>query len=77
MDQQCHYVGLDVSLETTSICVINDAGAIIWRGKCRSDPDTITAIVQLREACRSGRQRRWRGAHLPPKFLARREEFSP
>ena len=46
MDQQCHYVGLDVSLETTSICVIDDAGAIIWRGKCRSDPDTITAIVR-------------------------------
>jgi predicted NBD/HSP70 family sugar kinase len=31
MDQQCHYVGLDVSLETTSICVIDNAGAIIWR----------------------------------------------
>ena len=46
MDQQCHYVGLDVSLETTSICVIDDAGAIIWRGKCRSDPDAITAIVR-------------------------------
>jgi len=46
MDQQCHHVGLDVSLETTSICVIDDAGAIIWRGKCSSDPDTITAIVR-------------------------------
>ena len=46
MDQQSHYVGLDVSLETTSICVIDDAGAPIWRGKCSSDPDTITAIVR-------------------------------
>src|SRR5947209_17444603 len=46
MDQQSHYVGLDVSLETTSICVIDDAGAIIWRGKCSSDPDTSTAIVR-------------------------------
>ena len=27
MDQQCHYVGLDVSLDTTHICVIDDAGA--------------------------------------------------
>jgi transposase len=51
MDQQCHYVGLDVSLETTSICVIDDAGAIIWRGKCRSDPDTITAIVRQHAPC--------------------------
>src|ERR1700744_4705180 len=46
MDQQCHYVGLDVSLETTSICVVDDAGAIIWRGKFGSDPDTITATVR-------------------------------
>ena len=46
MDQQCHYVGLDVSLETTSICVIDDAGATIWRGKCSSDPNTITAMVR-------------------------------
>src|SRR5436305_4139539 len=46
MEQQSHYVGLDVSLKTTSICVIDDAGAIIWRGKCSSDPDTITAIVR-------------------------------
>ena len=46
MNQQCHYVGLDVSLETTSICAIDDTGAIIWRGKCSSDPDTITAIVR-------------------------------
>ena len=38
MNEQRHYVGLDVSLETTSICVIDDAGAIIWRGKCSSDP---------------------------------------
>jgi hypothetical protein len=56
MDQQCHYVGLDVSLETTSICIIDDAGAIIWRGKCHSDPDTITAIVrQGRPRKKSGR----------------------
>ncbi len=33
MKQQ--YVGLDVSLEQTSICVIDDAVAIVWRGKCR------------------------------------------
>src|ERR1700754_365702 len=46
MDQQCHYVGLDVSLETTSICVVDDAGAIIWRGKCSSDPDAITATLR-------------------------------
>ena len=46
MNEQRHYVGLDVSLETTSICVIDDAGAIIWRGKCSSDPDAITATLR-------------------------------
>ena len=29
MDQQQHYVGLDVSLETTSICVIDDQGTTV------------------------------------------------
>jgi hypothetical protein len=28
------YVGLDVSLETTAVCIIDANGAIIWRGKC-------------------------------------------
>ena len=43
MKQQ--YVGLDVSLEQTSICVIDDAGAIVWRGKCRSTPESIHAVI--------------------------------
>jgi len=30
--KQQQYVGLDVSLEQTSICVVDDAGATIWRG---------------------------------------------
>ena len=65
MDQQCHYVGLDVSLETTSICIIDDAGAIIWRGKCSSDPDSITIIVRqhapgaLRVGLETGQLSNW------------------
>src|SRR5258708_6787700 len=45
MDQQ-HYVGLDVSLETTSICVIDNSGAVVWRGKCATEPDAICQIVR-------------------------------
>ena len=45
MDQQQHYVGLDVSLETTSICVIDDKGITVWRGKCMSTPESITEAV--------------------------------
>jgi len=47
MDQQ-HYVGLDVSLENTSICVIDQGGTIVWRGKCGTDPDTISQTVGAR-----------------------------
>src|SRR3979411_2928027 len=45
MDQQQHYVGLDVSLQTTSICVIDDKGTAVWRGKCASTPESITDTV--------------------------------
>ena len=29
-----HYVGLDVSLEETAICVLDKTGKVIWRGRC-------------------------------------------
>src|SRR5437762_636616 len=45
MKAQQQYVGLDVSLEQTSICVVDDAGATIWRGKCRSTPESIHAVI--------------------------------
>ena len=44
MDQQ-HYVGLDVLLETTSICVVDQSGAIIWRGKCSTEREPISQAV--------------------------------
>jgi transposase len=46
MDQQQQYVGLDVSLETTAVCVIDGQGAVVWRGKCASTPESIAATVQ-------------------------------
>lgn len=36
-----HYVGLDVSLKETSICVINEDDLIVWRGKTCSTPEAI------------------------------------
>src|SRR4051812_48681084 len=45
MDQQRqseqHYAGLDVSLDATSICVLDAKGAVVWRGKCASTPEAI------------------------------------
>jgi transposase len=48
MSQQELYVGLDVSLQETSICVINDKGQALWRGVCRSDPAEIAAVLSDR-----------------------------
>ncbi len=45
MDQS-QYVGLDVSLETTAVCVIDDNSAVVWRGKCASTVDGITATIR-------------------------------
>ena len=41
-----HYVGLDVSQELTSVCVIDEQGAVVWRGKCATDPDVITRTIR-------------------------------
>ena len=32
------YVGLDVSQKETSVCVVNEAGRILFEGKAKSDP---------------------------------------
>jgi transposase len=41
-----HYVGLDVSLKRTSICVVNQAGSIVREGVVDSDPEAIAAFVR-------------------------------
>ena len=38
-------VGLDVSIKTTSICVVDDAGMIQCEGTVISDPEAITAFI--------------------------------
>jgi transposase len=42
------YVGLDVGLEWTSICVIDQEGAVVWRGRAASEPERIAAAVRAR-----------------------------
>jgi transposase len=43
-----HYVGLDVSMEVTSVCVVDGAGEIVWRGVCASNPEAMAAAVAAR-----------------------------
>jgi transposase len=34
-----HYVGLDVSLKQTSICVVNQVGSVVREGVVDSEPE--------------------------------------
>jgi transposase len=48
MSQLDLYVGLDVSMETTAICIIDDKGTPVWRGACATDPAAIAAMIASR-----------------------------
>jgi len=39
------YAGLDVSLESTSVCVVNAEGKVVREGKLPSDPDAIELFL--------------------------------
>jgi transposase len=45
MHPMAQYVGLDVSLEETKACVVDEAGQTLWRGCCASTPDEIEQLV--------------------------------
>jgi transposase len=40
-----HYVGLDVSLKQTAVCVVDQTGKIKREGMVASDPDTIARFI--------------------------------
>jgi transposase len=42
-----HYVGLDVSLKLTSICIVDRAGKIEREGVVASDPEAIATFIKL------------------------------
>ncbi len=46
MSKSSQYVGLDVSLKETSICIIDDAGKIVWRGRVDSTPEAIATAMK-------------------------------
>jgi Protein of unknown function (DUF1778) len=41
-----HYVGLDVSLKLTAICIVDRTGKIEREGMVASDPETIAAFIK-------------------------------
>lgn len=40
-----HYVGLDVSVKSVSICVVNTQGTVLARGETASDPERIASFT--------------------------------
>jgi transposase len=42
------YVGLDVSLRSTSVHVLDAEGNLLWRGKCVTDPEVLADVVRRR-----------------------------
>jgi transposase len=42
------YVGLDVSLEATSICILGDDGSRLFEGKAATDPAILARLIRKR-----------------------------
>src|SRR6202023_3078014 len=40
-----HFVGLDVSVNETSVCVVNDAGKVVLEQKVPPEPSDIIALL--------------------------------
>jgi transposase len=51
-----HFVGLDVSMKETAVCVVDDHGQRIWEGSVASSADAIAEAIRQRapELVRAG-----------------------
>jgi predicted NBD/HSP70 family sugar kinase len=52
-----YFAGLDVSLEETTICIVDNAGKIVREARAASEPEALVAFffrLCPREWCRSG-----------------------
>jgi transposase len=41
-----HFVGLDVSVKETSVCIVDDAGKIVREVKVASEPESLLAVLK-------------------------------
>ena len=47
-----YYAGLDVSLEETAICVVDETGRIVKEARAASEPEALIAALSRDRACR-------------------------
>jgi len=41
-----HYVGLDVSMKKTSVCIVNEQGKIVHESEVKTDPHTLADAIE-------------------------------
>jgi len=41
-----HYVGLDVSMKKTSLCIVNEQGKIVHESEVKTDPHTLSDAIE-------------------------------
>jgi len=58
------YVGLDVSLDETSVCVIDQSGSIVFEVMCHRDRQPLKRYWASGTSCRSDRFRDWKPIEL-------------
>jgi transposase len=46
-----HYVGLDISMKETVICIVNDKGESVHKGRCKTDPEKIAYHLKKTGLC--------------------------
>ena len=60
-----YYVGLDVSLKQTSICVVDQTGSVVREGVVNSDPRGDLSLREVKSAgCSTHRPRDRTDVHL-------------
>ena len=72
-----HFVGLDVSMKETAVCVVDDHGQRIWEGSVASSADAIAMIIRqkapdlVRAGMETGPQAVWLCGLLPVSWTPR------
>lgn len=44
------FVGLDVSLRTISVCLVDETGALVWQGKSACEPAALIRVLETHRA---------------------------
>lgn len=63
-----HFAGLDVSLEETAICVVDESGRIVKEGRAASEPQALLHAPFGKSICRWNASD-WKRARWRPGFM--------